>query len=65
MALPSKEKAPASQGSEVCLAGLEGRHPCLAGCSMAANALINDSRLCSQNGRVMRPRERKRSEQYK
>ena len=24
---------------------------------MAANALINDSRLCSQNGRVMRPRE--------
>jgi hypothetical protein len=24
---------------------------------MTANALINDSRLCSQNGRVMRPRE--------
>ena len=24
---------------------------------MAANALINDSRLCSQNGTVMRPRE--------
>ena len=29
------------------------------------SALISNSRLCSQNGRVMRPRQKKRSEQYK